>query len=103
MLGLAGNDRSRPVPAGRLHLVEVAMSSAVVGLGVDPFDPSSTGAPPEALEVRPEDEVAVQRVEQWFRDYAQNRDPVLRERIILSYLGLADRLAERYRSNRAVP
>src|SRR5215213_11207063 len=99
MLGLAGIDRSRPVPAGRPHLVEVAMSSAVVDLGVDPIDPSGTGA----LEVRPEDEVAVQRVEQWFRDYAQSRDPVLRERIILAYLGLADRLAERYRSNRAVP
>jgi len=79
------------------------MSSAVVDLGVDPFDPLGTGASPDALEVRPEDEVAVQRVEQWFRDYAQNRDPVLRERIILAYLGLADRLAERYRSNRAVP
>jgi len=79
------------------------MSSAVVDLGVDPFDPLGTGASPEALEVRPEDEVAVQRVEQWFRDYAQRRDPALRERIILAYLGLADRLAERYRSNRAVP
>jgi len=79
------------------------MSSAVVDLGVDPFDPPGSGASPDALEVRPEDEVAVQRVEQWFRDYAQNRDPVLRERIILAYLGLADRLAERYRSNRAVP
>ena len=58
------------------------MSSVVVDLGVDPTDPSGTGAPPDpdALEVRPEDEVAVQRVEQWFRDYAQNRDPVLRER-----------------------
>jgi RNA polymerase sigma-B factor len=81
------------------------MSSAVVELGVDPIDPSDPGSPgaPDALEVRPEDEIAVQRVEQWFRDYAQSRDPVLRERIILSYLGLADRLAERYRSNRAVP
>src|SRR4029450_314967 len=79
------------------------MSSAVVDLGVDPIDPSGTGAPPDALEVRPEDEVAVQRVEQWFRDYAQSRDPVLRERIILAYLGLADRLAERYRSNRGGP
>jgi RNA polymerase sigma-B factor len=78
------------------------MSSAVVDLGVDPFDPSGTGAPLDALEVRPEDEVAVQRVEQWFRDYAQSRDPALRERIILAYLGLADRLAERYRNNRAV-
>jgi len=79
------------------------MSSAVVDLGVDPFDSPGIGASPDALEVRPEDEVAVQRVERWFRDYAQSRDPVLRERIILAYLGLADRLAERYRSNRAVP
>jgi RNA polymerase sigma-B factor len=54
------------------------------------------------LEVRPEDEVAVRRVEEWFRDYAQSRDPALREQIILAYLGLADRLAERYRGNRAV-
>ena len=79
------------------------MSSAVVDFGVDPIDPLAPGASPETLEVRPEDEVAVQRVEQWFRDFAQSRDPVLRERIILAYLGLADRLAERYRSNRAVP
>jgi RNA polymerase sigma-B factor len=79
------------------------MSSAVVDLGVDPLDPPYIATSPDALEVRPEDEVAVQRVEQWFRDYAQSRDPALRERIILAYLGLADRLAERYRSNRAVP
>ena len=67
------------------------MSSAVVDFGLDPLDPPATGAFAEPLEVRPEDEVAVQRVEQWFRDYAQSRDPVLRERIILAYLGLADR------------
>jgi RNA polymerase sigma-B factor len=79
------------------------MSSAVVDVSVDVIDPPRPDASPEALEVRPEDEVAVQRVEQWFRVYAQSRDPVLRERIILAYLGLADRLAERYRSNRAVP
>jgi RNA polymerase sigma-B factor len=60
-------------------------------------------SPAFALEVRPEDEAAVQRVEQWFHAYARDRDPALRERIILAYLGLADRLAERYRSNRAVP
>jgi RNA polymerase sigma-B factor len=78
------------------------MSSAVVAAGLDPIDPLDVDVTPEALEVRPEDEVAVQRVEQWFRDYARDRDPVLRERIILAYLGLADRLAERYRSNRAV-
>jgi RNA polymerase sigma-B factor len=79
------------------------MSSAAVDLGVDPTKPLSTGASSDTLEVRPEDESAVQLVEQWFRDYARDRDPVLRERIILAYLGLADRLAERYRSNRAVP
>jgi len=77
--------------------------SAVVDVGVDPVHPPDIHGPPEAFEVRPEDEVAVQRVEQWFRDYAQDRDPAVRERIILAYLGLADRLAERYRSNRAVP
>jgi RNA polymerase sigma-B factor len=54
------------------------------------------------FEVRPEDEAAVQLVEQWFHVYARTRDPVLRERIILAYLGLADRLSERYRANRAV-
>jgi RNA polymerase sigma factor (sigma-70 family) len=54
------------------------------------------------IEVRPDDESAVQRVEQWFHDYAENRDPAVRERIILAYLGLADRLADRYRGNRAV-
>jgi RNA polymerase sigma-B factor len=78
------------------------MTPAVVALGADPLDPADAGGSPDTLEVRPQDEVAVQRVEQWFRVYAQDHDPVLRERIILAYLGLADRLAERYRSNRAV-
>jgi RNA polymerase sigma-B factor len=54
------------------------------------------------IEVRPDDESAVRQVEQWFRAYAKDRDPALRERIILAYLGLADRLADRYRGNRAV-
>jgi RNA polymerase sigma-B factor len=57
----------------------------------------------ERLEVRPDDDAAVERVERWFRDFAASRDPALRERIILAYLGLADRLAERYRSNRVIP
>ncbi len=56
----------------------------------------------EVVEVRPNDQAAVERVEQWFRDYARSRDPLLRERIILAYLGLADRLAERYRGSRGV-
>jgi RNA polymerase sigma-B factor len=53
------------------------------------------------IEVRPDDEVAVQRVEGWFREFASTGDPAVRERIILAYLGLSDRLAERYRGNRA--
>ena len=36
----------------------------------------------------------------WLLEYAVSRDPVLRERIILAYLGLADRLAARYRHGR---
>ena len=46
-----------------------------------------------SLQVRPGDEEAVDKVEQWFRDYQATRDPAIRERIILAYLGLADRLA----------
>ena len=40
---------------------------------------------------------AATRVEEWPQDYATSRDPQLRERIILAYLDLADRLASRYR------
>ena len=39
-------------------------------------------------------------VEGWVEGYALSRDPQLREKIILAYLGLADRLAGRYRSSR---
>ena len=60
-------------------------------------------SPHVVQEVRPDDEEAVQRVEGWFREFAEHRDPGLRERIILAYMGLADRLAERYRGNRSVP
>jgi RNA polymerase sigma-B factor len=49
------------------------------------------------LDVRPGDQNAATQVEEWLRDYATSRDPQLRERIILAYLGLADRLANRYR------
>jgi RNA polymerase sigma-B factor len=79
------------------------MSPAVLDLGPDRAGPPDADVPFETLEVRPEDELAVQRVEQWFRAFVKDRDPALRERIILAYLGLADRLAERYRGNRAVP
>jgi RNA polymerase sigma-B factor len=49
------------------------------------------------IDVRPGDQAAATQVDGWLRDYATSRDPQLRERIILAYLGLADRLASRYR------
>jgi len=57
---------------------------------------------PSVGDVLPGDERAVSRVEDWFRQYAATRDPAVRERIIVAYLGLADRLADRYRSSRGV-
>ena len=53
-------------------------------------------------DVRPGDQEAATRVERWLQDYAISRDPQLRERIILAYLGLADRMASRYRRSRGV-
>jgi RNA polymerase sigma factor (sigma-70 family) len=55
---------------------------------------------PAALEVGPGDEEAATAVEAWLGEYATSRDPVLRQQIILAYLGLADRLADRYRHSR---
>jgi RNA polymerase sigma-B factor len=52
------------------------------------------------LDVRPGDQEAGIRVEEWLQTYATSRDPKLREQIILAYLGLADRLASRYRHSR---
>ncbi len=52
------------------------------------------------LDVRPGDEDAATAVEAWLDEYATSRDPALRQRIILAYLGLADRLAGRYRHSR---
>jgi RNA polymerase sigma-B factor len=57
----------------------------------------------ETVEVRPDDDTAVEIVEQWFQTYARTHDPAVRERIIVAYLGLADRLADRYRGNKAMP
>jgi RNA polymerase sigma-B factor len=57
---------------------------------------------PGVEDVMPGDERAVDRIEGLFRDYARSRDPRLREQIILAYVGLADRLAERYRGSRGV-
>src|SRR5215203_4976597 len=54
----------------------------------------------EVMAVRPGDTAAASQVDCWLLDYASSRDLVLRERIILAYLGLADRLADRYRTSR---
>jgi RNA polymerase sigma-B factor len=54
----------------------------------------------EVVDVRPGDRVAETAGASWLLEYAVSRDPVLRERIILAYLGLADRLASRYRHSR---
>ena len=60
----------------------------------------ATQSNPAISDVLPGDERGVDRVEGWFREYAATRDPAVREQIIVSYLGLADRLAERYRGSR---
>jgi RNA polymerase sigma-B factor len=57
---------------------------------------------PAVIEVLPGDQSAVDRVEALFRQYAVTRDAAVREQIIVAYLGLADRLAERYRASRGV-
>jgi DNA-directed RNA polymerase specialized sigma subunit len=53
----------------------------------------------DRIEVRPGDPSRAAEVEGWLRDYATGRDPHLRARIVLAYLGLADRLAARYRAS----
>jgi RNA polymerase sigma-B factor len=55
---------------------------------------------PDRVEVRPGDRDTARRVDAWFHHYQQTRDPRLREQIICAYLGLADRLAERFRTSR---
>lgn len=57
-------------------------------------------ASPELIDVKPDDRAGSQLVEQWLRAYAAGRDPELRDRILRAYLGMADRLAERYRRSR---
>jgi RNA polymerase sigma-B factor len=54
----------------------------------------------EVAPVLPGDDAGVERVEHWLQAFAVSRDPALREQIVLAYLGLADRLADRYRSSR---
>ena len=52
------------------------------------------------LDVRPGDQDAATEVEGWLQAYATSRDPQLRQRIILAYLGLAERGAVRYSQTR---
>jgi RNA polymerase sigma-B factor len=52
------------------------------------------------LDIRPGDKAGADVGTAWLLDYASSRDPALRERIILAYLGLADRLASRYHHSR---
>jgi RNA polymerase sigma-B factor len=52
------------------------------------------------LEVLPGDQKAATEVNGWLLEYATSGDPRLRERIILAYVGLADRLASRYHDSR---
>ena len=56
--------------------------------------------PNDVVDVQPGDQAAATAVEEWLQAYATSRDPQLRERIIVSYLGLADRLASRYKGSR---
>jgi hypothetical protein len=56
--------------------------------------------PHAVVDVHPGDQDAATTVEAWLQDYATSRDPQLRERIILAYLGVADRLARRFRDSR---
>jgi hypothetical protein len=78
----AVQDDPRIVPGARQR--EVVRSTATMGL---PTDNRVAG--------RPGDSSTADEVEVWLRDYASDHDPHLRERIILAYLGLADRLARR--------
>jgi RNA polymerase sigma factor (sigma-70 family) len=55
---------------------------------------------PSVVDLRPGDQAAAAEVDTWLQAYAASRDPGLRERIILAYVGLADRLASRYRTSR---
>jgi RNA polymerase sigma-B factor len=75
-----------------------------VTVAVD-FDAEGSPMPPAAsrvLDVRPGDEEAVEQVEEWFLEFQLTRDRELRERIILAYMGLADRLATRFRGSHGV-
>ena len=57
---------------------------------------------PPTTDVRPGDQHAVRQIEEWFRTWQATGDPGVRERIILAHLGVAERLATRFRHTGAV-
>jgi RNA polymerase sigma-B factor len=57
---------------------------------------------PPTMDVRPGDQRAVRQIEEWFRSWQATGDPAIRERIILAHLGLAERLASRFRHSGGV-
>ena len=61
-----------------------------------------TVALPQNTEVRLGDRRAAAQVEEWFRTWQATGDPAIRERIILAHLGMAERLATRFRHTRDV-
>jgi RNA polymerase sigma-B factor len=61
-----------------------------------------TVALPQLVDVRPGDQRAIEQIEEWFRTWHAAGDPTVRERIILAHLGLAERLASRYRDSGGV-
>jgi RNA polymerase sigma-B factor len=56
-----------------------------------------TVALPQDTDVRLGDRRATAQVEEWFRTWQATGDPAIRERIILAHLGVAERLATRFR------
>ena len=61
-----------------------------------------TVALPPTTDVRPGDQEAVRQVEEWFCIWRATGDPAVREQIILAHLGLAERLATRFRHTTGV-
>ena len=55
---------------------------------------------PLPADVRPQDTATARQVDGWLRAYAATGDPDLRERVVRAYLGMADRLADRFRRSR---
>jgi RNA polymerase sigma-B factor len=57
-------------------------------------------ARPQLVDLKPDDHAGRRQVEAWLGAYAAGRDPELRDQILRAYLGMADRLAERFRRSR---